>query len=158
MRIIMVKVHVLLRSRSTMSFLANIQWPSSLFETLEPWEFLCSINNSEQRVFMSNTREPLIKYLLRLRCLWFVSSGRLALRVYIWPLPLVFVLRPCVRAPYLTSHLQNETMWDIWTYETHVRASLCPFLKKSKFMTWSPYWVWEKNLTSSRSVGKSSPI
>lgn len=159
MRATMVKVHVWLRSRSNMSFLANARSDPPACLRCSSHENFCAASTTEnsERVFMSSAREPLIKNLLRFRCLWFVSRGSLAPRVYIWSLPLVFVLRPCVRTLYLTSHLQNETIWDMNIWNTCEGFTLAFFSRKAS--SWPGVRIgYEKNLTSCRSVGKSTPI
>lgn len=157
----MVQVHIWIRSRYVWILGKYSEWPCLLFEMFEPWEYLCSVNNIEQReslheLHVLNFDLNMIEYLLHFRCLQFICDGSSVICVYIRSLPLVFVSRPCVHALYLTSHLQNETIWDMNIWNTCEGFTL-PFSQGKQVHDLDSILGMRKNLTS-RGSARKSPV
>lgn len=144
-----------------LGFLANAASdPSSC---MEPWEFHC--NGPKKRSWLDWNESALgaeshvLNFdLTRLNGCYISNacnlfpSGSAALRVYMWSPP-VFVFGPCVRAPYLTSHLRNEAIWDGNLWNTYEDFTL-PFSQVERVHDPDSHSGSEKSLTSPGSARK----
>lgn len=137
-------------TKNPCEFLADMEWPCLQLETFEPWEFLCSVNNTEPSksphvtinlcTRICRAQAPLwfdmIKYLLQAWSLQRVSHGSLVICAHGWSPPLSHLWAS------LSPHLQNHASGDVYLWNT-CEGLTSPCSQFSQVPNLGPHRLWE---------------